>query len=126
MYAYMHVCTFECMYACVIELGWGRVCYRFVSPTYGPRTFPQILPAYLVVLDSTLGARQGTLYLAPRDSERLTKDANVWTKGDLWNDLACKATAPLPTSFLLKQFQQKVGVFQETLKHIRELGSFCS
>lgn len=60
------------------------------------RTFPPSLPAWMVVLDSTLGSRLGTLYKAPRNSERPTQDSNVFTKNDFWKLHACKPSTPLP------------------------------
>ncbi|CAK9025766.1 unnamed protein product, partial [Durusdinium trenchii] len=60
--------------------------------------FPCALPGWMVVKDSTLGARQGTLYKVPRNSDRDVKDQNLFAKSDYWNLLACRATAPLPIS----------------------------
>lgn len=62
------------------------------------RQFPCALPGWMVVKDSTLGARQGTLYKVPRNSDRDVKDQNLFAKSDYWNLLACRATAPLPIS----------------------------
>ena len=68
------------------------------KPTKPTRTFPRVLPAWLITLDSTLGCRQGTLYKAPRSSERKLQDDNVWTKSDYWNLLVCPPSVPLATS----------------------------
>ena len=65
------------------------------------RTFPKVLPAWLVVLDTTLGCRQGTLYKAPRNAERKLADDNFWAKSDYWNFLVNSPSAPLPVSYLL-------------------------
>lgn len=65
------------------------------------RTFPKLLPAWLVVLDTTLGSRQDTLYKAPRNAERKLPDDNVWAKSDYWNLLANTPSVPLPVSCLL-------------------------
>ena len=62
------------------------------------RTMPQTMPAWLIVLANTLGARQGTLYKAPRNAEVKLQDDNVFCKNDYWNLNACKASTPLPLS----------------------------
>ena len=59
------------------------------------RTFPQSIPAYMVCLENTLGAKQGTLFRAPRGAEKPVADDNVFTRSDYWNLLACKPEAPL-------------------------------
>lgn len=63
-----------------------------------PRTFPRTLPAWLVMLDHTLGARMGTLFKVPRNAERDASDANVFAKCDLWNSLMTANTEPMPIS----------------------------
>ena len=49
----------------------------------------------MVVLDKTLGSRQGTLYKAPRGSERDLKDTNAFCRNDFWALVACKPSQPL-------------------------------
>ena len=68
-----------------------------VSITCG-RTFPQSIPAYMVCLESTLGAKLGTLFRAPRNSDRPAQDENAFTRSDYWNLLACKPQPPLNVS----------------------------
>lgn len=52
----------------------------------------------MVVLESTLGAKLGTLFRAPRNSERPLQDENTFTRCDYWNLLACKPAPPLNMS----------------------------
>lgn len=66
------------------------------------RTFPRVLPGWMVALDTTLGAKQGTLYRAPRNAERKQTDDNVWAKCDFWNNLVCAPSVPLCTSALVQ------------------------
>ncbi|CAK9049972.1 unnamed protein product, partial [Durusdinium trenchii] len=40
----------------------------------------------------------GTLFKAPRNSERKVTDDNIWTKSDYWNLLVCPPSVPLPVS----------------------------
>ena len=70
-----------------------------VSNLHGNRTFPSMLPAWMVVLDTTLGARQA-FYKAPRNSDRPLSDENTFTKNDFWNLLSCKPSQPLAVSNL--------------------------
>lgn len=70
-----------------------------VSNLHGNRTFPSTLTAWMVVLDTTLGARQ-TFYKAPRNSDRPLADDNVFTKNDFWNLISCKPSQPLALSNL--------------------------
>ncbi|CAK9072441.1 Uncharacterized protein SCF082_LOCUS35627 [Durusdinium trenchii] len=46
----------------------------------------------MVVLSSTLGCRQGTLYRAPRGAEAKLADDNVFCKNRFWTELTCQAT----------------------------------
>ena len=62
------------------------------------RSMPQLLQAWMVVLDTTLGSKLGTLYKAPRNSERDLKDTNAWTKNTFWNIGVCKPSVPLAPS----------------------------
>lgn len=64
------------------------------------RLFPSMLPAWMVVLGSTLGCRQGTLFKAPRNADMKLADSNVFCKNDFWNLNCCKPTVPLPVSDL--------------------------
>ena len=64
------------------------------------RNFPAFLPCYMVLLDRTLGSRLGTLYKAPRDSERDVKDSNCFCRNAWWSVMGCERTTPLPTSDL--------------------------
>ena len=59
------------------------------------RTFPQSIPAYMVCLENTLGAKQGTLFRAPRGSDRPVQDDNAFARCDYWNLLANKPQPPL-------------------------------
>ena len=70
-----------------------------VANLHGNRTFPSMLPAWMVVLDTTLGARQA-FYKAPRNSDRALADENTFTKNDFWNLLSCKPSQPLAVSNL--------------------------
>ena len=79
---------------------WGNNHTKLGSQLKASRTFPRVLPAWIITLDSTLGSRQGTLYKAPRSSERKLQDDNVWTKSDYWNILVCPSSIPLATSKL--------------------------
>ena len=63
------------------------------------RTFPQSIPAFMVCMDSTLGAKQGTLFRAPRNSDRPAAHDNVWTRSDYWNLLANKPSTPMNISY---------------------------
>ena len=69
--------------------------FKFDNPG---RTFPCNLPAWMVVLETTLGCKQGTLWKAPRNAEREVKDTNTFCRNDFWNFVACKASKPLPPS----------------------------
>lgn len=62
------------------------------------RTFPCNLPAWMVVLETTLGCKQGTLWKAPRNADREVKDTNSFCRNDFWNFVACKASKPLSPS----------------------------
>ena len=64
------------------------------------RVFPSMLPAWMVVLASTLGCRQGTLFKAPRNAEVQLADSNVFCRNDWWLLNCCKSTVPLNTSQL--------------------------
>ncbi len=66
------------------------------------RTFPMLLPAWLIMLESALGCKQGTLFKAPRGSDLPTADRNVFAKSDYWNLLATRPTSPLQVSNLTK------------------------
>ena len=79
---------------------WGNNHTKLGSQLKASRTFPRVLPAWIITLDSTLGSRQGTLYKAPRSSDRKLQDDNVWTKSDYWNILVCPSSIPLATSKL--------------------------
>ena len=59
------------------------------------RSLPCSLPAWMVVLDTTL-CKQGALSKAPRDAERDAKDTNVFCRNDFWTMVVCKPTTPLP------------------------------
>lgn len=50
----------------------------------------------MVVLEGTLGSKQGTLWKAPRNAEKDSKDTNCFTRNDFWQLVACKASIPLP------------------------------
>lgn len=50
----------------------------------------------MIVLESTLGCKQGTLWKAPRNAERDVKDSNAFCKNDFWQLVACKPSVPLP------------------------------
>ena len=71
------------------------------------RTVPSSLPAWLVVLDCTLGCKQGTLFKAPRNAERPLADVNAFSKCDFWNFLSCKPTVPMPVSHSFTQALMK-------------------
>ena len=62
-----------------------------------------MLLAWMVCLDTTLGAKQGTLYKVPRRSERDPQDTNVFAKNDFWTMSSCKMSQPLHPSNLSKQ-----------------------
>lgn len=64
------------------------------------RVFPSMLPAWMVVLASTLGSRQGTLFKAPRNADVKLADSNVFARNDFWVLNCCKPTVPLPVSDL--------------------------
>lgn len=70
-----------------------------VSGLHGNRSFPATLPAWMIVLDTTLGARH-TFFKAPRNSERQPQDDNTFTRNDLWNLMSTKPTKPLAVSSL--------------------------
>ena len=78
----------------------GWILEHLASPL---RTFPAILPGWMVVLSSTLGCRQGTLYRAPRGAEAKLADDNVFCKNRFWTELTCQATVPLALSHLKHQ-----------------------
>jgi hypothetical protein len=63
---------------------------------------PQSLSAWMVVLDKTLGSRQGTLFKAPRGSERDLKDSNTFCRNDFWALVACKPSQPLQPGMVAK------------------------
>ena len=65
------------------------------------RLFPQGLPAWMAVLDKTLGSRQ-TLFKAPRGSERELKDTNAFCKNDFWTLTACAPSPPLPPGHVFR------------------------
>lgn len=71
------------------------------------RTFPQSLPAWMIVLDSALGCRQGTLWKAPRGSDRPLQDPNNFCRNDFWTYGGCKATMPLQPSKLVSTAAQQ-------------------
>ncbi|CAK9018364.1 unnamed protein product [Durusdinium trenchii] len=54
----------------------------------------------MVCLDSTLGAKQGTLYRAPRAAELKATDDNAWARSDYWQLMTCKPSPPLSVSHL--------------------------
>ncbi|CAJ1408389.1 unnamed protein product [Effrenium voratum] len=72
--------------SCGMELKSVQIGFE-TTKLHGNRTFPRTLPAWLVMLDHTLGARMGTLFKVPRNAERDASDANVFAKCDLWNSL---------------------------------------
>ncbi len=80
--------------------GWFFCFVSFTLVVWDDRTLPASLPGWMVVCESTLGSKQGTLWKAPRNAERETKDSNVWTKNDFWTIIACKPSAPLAISDL--------------------------
>lgn len=83
------------------------------------RTFPRVLPAWLITLDSTLGCRQGTLYKAPRNADRPLADDNVWTRCEYWNALVCGMSVPLPVSHLaFKSSFAHVEITRAKKKHV--------
>ena len=82
---------------------WRVVCIAcFVFKEWLHRTMPQSLSAWMVVLDKTLGSRQGTLFKAPRGSERELKDANTFCRNDFWALVACKPSQPLQPGMVAK------------------------
>lgn len=84
-------------FLCLLLLS-RHFCYLLV--TFGLRVFPSMLPAWMVVLSSTLGCRQGTLFKAPRNADIQLADSNVFCRNDWWMLNCCKSTVPLPTSQL--------------------------
>ncbi|CAK8995952.1 unnamed protein product [Durusdinium trenchii] len=66
-----------------------------LSSAHGNRSLPASLPGWMIVLDTTLGAKQGTLYKVPRSSDRPAADTNTFAKNDWWSLHRCGATLPV-------------------------------
>lgn len=64
------------------------------------RSLPASLPGWMIVLDTTLGAKQGTLYKVPRSSDRPAADTNTFAKNDWWSLHRCGATLPVNPGLL--------------------------
>ena len=76
----------------------GLFTFFLISLVVGPskRTLPSNLPAWMVVMEHTLGCKQGTLWKAPRNAERDVKDSNAFCRNDFWSYASSKTSKPQP------------------------------
>lgn len=79
-------------------------CIVASNSTHPCRSMPSLLPAWVAMLENTLGCRQGTLYKAPRNSDKDLRDDNVFVKNEFWQSGTCRPTVPLSTSFSFGEY----------------------
>lgn len=72
--------------------------YVLIASNIPCRSMPQLLPAWMVVLETTLGCRQGTLYKAPRNADKELKDSNTFVRNMFWTTGVNKPSVPLAPS----------------------------